>query len=166
VQKSKTIVQVKWYGPFRVEFDKKRNLYNCPDLQKSEYGKEKGVYYFSRKFGNNVKIEYIGSTTVNFAKRMNQHFKNNVSLMMRLFKSPRGYQQINIGIIQGAGQGISLQSLAIKFEKRLISWALEEGYPIFNLKGRKVKEPKKIIYHCRPPKKCDPLPNIIEQIIK
>ena len=60
-----TIVQVRWYGPYRLDYFDSRDI--------ASYN---GIYAIYRVFGGKESLLYIGKTGRSFKQRINEHNRN------------------------------------------------------------------------------------------
>jgi hypothetical protein len=127
-------LSVLWHKPISLENGRAKGLtYICPY---ERLPPRAGVYVFGRHFGDTFAPLYIGKAK-NIAKRVYQHFYNNVVLMNRIKDEGKlGPRAVIAGEwLPAPGQKLA-RALAV-LERALIRHALAEGYEIFNLNGTK-----------------------------
>lgn len=127
-------LSIRWCKPVHLVNGRDQGLtYTC---EYKELPEVPGVYIFGRHFGAAFAPLYIGKAK-NIAKRVLQHFNNNVKLMNRIRDEGKIGARVLIAgeWLPSPGQKPA-KALAV-LERALIRHALAEGFEIFNLNGTK-----------------------------
>ncbi|HEY2512838.1 MAG TPA: hypothetical protein VGI39_18355 [Polyangiaceae bacterium] len=128
-------LEIRWHAPFslREATDDEDLIYVCDQLD--QVTEKHGVYFFGRKFGDDIAPIYIGRAK-DIRKRIGQHLTSNVRLMKAIQKARNGERVLLTGewiAKKGQQEGRVLQLI----EAALIKFALAEGHEIVNDKGTK-----------------------------
>jgi len=129
-------IALTWEKPIRLKDGTKFNqVYYCPKLDR--ISNKAGVYVFARSFGAVVAPLYVGQT-LKLRKRIGQHFKSNVRLMIRLKRADIGHRILFVGRLK-LGRGQQKKKVLKIVESSLIKHALTQGHDLLNKQGIKTR---------------------------
>jgi hypothetical protein len=125
-------IALTWDKPIRLKYGAKFNqVYYCPKLDR--ISNKAGVYVFARRFGAVVAPLYVGQAS-KVRKRIAQHFKSNVRLMIRLKRADIGHRILLVGRLK-LGRGQQKKKVLDIVESSLIKHALTQGHVLLNKQG-------------------------------
>jgi len=129
-------IALTWDKPLRLRDGTKFNqVYYCPKLDR--ISNKAGVYVFARSFGAVVAPLYVGQAS-RLKKRIGQHFKTNVRLMIRLKRADIGHRILLVGRLK-LGRGQQKKKVLDIVESSLIKHALTQGHILLNKQGVKTR---------------------------